>query len=94
MQTYLMFARRLVTRGQPVDFNEQEKLRLALMIGGVDLADIMMYTGNQVVRGDDTGLYNGLYSHTGGFAYKRLGGALIQFKISVIQRGENNSKSD
>ena len=52
MQTYYMFARRLVTRGQPVDFNEQEKLRLALMIGGVDLADIMMYTGNQVVRAE------------------------------------------
>ena len=36
MQTYLMFARRLDARDQPVDFNEQEKLRLALMIGGED----------------------------------------------------------
>ena len=42
MQTYLMFARRLDARDQPVDFNEQEKLRLALMIGGEDLADIMI----------------------------------------------------
>ena len=53
MQTYLLFARRLNNQGQPVDYDEQEKLRLALMIGGEDVSDILMYTGNQVIRGEN-----------------------------------------
>ena len=52
MQTYLMFARRLNAQGQLVDYNEQEKLQLALMIGGEDISDILTYTGNQVIRGN------------------------------------------
>ena len=53
MQTYLMFARRLNAQGQPVDYNEEEKLRLAVMIGGEDIVDVLTYTGNQVLQGED-----------------------------------------
>ena len=53
MQTYLMFARRLNPQGQAVNFTEAEKLQLALMVGGEDVTDLLTYTGNQVVRGDE-----------------------------------------
>ena len=53
MQTYLMFARRLNAQGQAVNYTEAEKMQLALMVGGENVTDILTYTGNQVVRGDE-----------------------------------------
>ena len=49
----MMFARRLNAQGQAVNFTEAEKLQLALMVGGEDVTDLLTYTGNQVVRGDE-----------------------------------------
>ena len=54
IKTYLMFNTRLNAQGQPVQYTENEKLQLALMVGGEDIRDILVYTGNQTITGPES----------------------------------------
>ena len=53
IKTYIMFNRRLNAQGNPVNYSEKEKLQLALMIGGEEIRDLLVYTGKADITADD-----------------------------------------